>query len=143
IKELGSCLVIGLFIVTCTQSRKDTKKEEAFTPEKIEQVVGIPAFQGVYEGVLPPVEGSAVDVLLTIRQDNTFHERLEYIDRNNDIENREGHYAIEQDVLALYPEKGDTEYYKVEDNRLRKLDKDAKPIAGLLEDRYVLTKKQK
>ncbi|MCD8264010.1 MAG: copper resistance protein NlpE [Tannerellaceae bacterium] len=76
-----------------------------------------------------------------MNQDNTYHERLNYIDRNNQIENRNGHYTVEEDMLVLYPDKGDKEYYRIEENQLRKLNDQAQPVTGLLEDRYVLTKK--
>ncbi len=146
-KKVSLWMLVLILVSACSQGKKENNKssqpdkQEGFTSDSISKVANTPVFWGVYEGVLPPLDGSAINILLTINQNNTYHERLDYIDRNNQIENRDGHYTVEEDMLVLYPDKGDKEYYRIEQDQLRKLNDQAQPVTGLLEDRYVLTKK--
>jgi hypothetical protein len=48
---------------------------------------------------------------------------------------------VRGNLLTLTPENGEgVEYYKVEENRLRRLDADKQPVTGPLAENYVLKK---
>ena len=52
-----------------------------------------------------------------------------------------GGYSVRGNLLTLTPENGEgVEYYKVEENRLRRLDADKQPVTGPLAENYVLKK---
>lgn len=96
---------------------------------------------GTYTGTFPAADCPGVEVTLTLHRDGKYTEHDKYIDRDSKFEEK-GSYKVEGNLLTLTPEtKGDAmSYFKVEENRLRKLDGDKQPVTGALADHYVLTK---
>ena len=65
---------------------------------------------------------------------------MKYIDRDAEFDTKGG-YSVRGNLLTLTPENGEgVEYYKVEENRLRRLDAEKQPVTGALADNYVLQK---
>lgn len=98
-------------------------------------------YEGTYTGTFPAADCPGIEVTLTLHPDGKFTEHDKYIDRDSEFHEK-GTYKVEGNLLTLMPEaKGDVmSYYKVEENRLRRLDGDKQPVTGALADNYVLTK---
>ena len=79
-------------------------------------------YQGTYAGTLPAADCPGIETRLTLK-------------------NTKGGYSVRGNLLTLTPENGEgVEYYKVEENRLRRLDADKQPVTGPLAENYVLKK---
>lgn len=100
-------------------------------------------YQGTYKGTFPAADGPGIEVTLKLRHDGTYEQHLKYIDRDAEFDEK-GAYTVRENLLTLTPADGEQrEYYKVEENRLRRLDADKQPIKGALADHYVLLKSDK
>lgn len=74
---------------------------------------------------------------LTLKPDGTYSLHEEYLERNARFD-AEGAYTLHGNLLTL--EGSDTTWYKVEENRLRRLTTDRKEVEGPLAEHYVLRK---
>lgn len=98
-------------------------------------------YQGTYTGTLPAADGPGIEVTLKLKPDGIYEQHLKYIDRDSEFDEKGG-YRVTENLLTLTPaDGGQPEYYKVEENRLRRLDSRKQPVTGALADHYVLTKK--
>lgn len=95
-------------------------------------------YVGTYKGTFPAADGPGIEVRLTLRPDGHYDQHLKYIDRGSEFDEK-GEYTVEGNLLIL-KEKNDISYYKVEENRLRRLDADRQSICGPLAARYILQK---
>ncbi len=96
---------------------------------------------GTYTGTLPAADGPGIAVTLTLFDDGYYTSSSEYLERNTTY-NEEGRFTIEKDRLTLYPDEGEpADSYRIENNRLRMLDSERKPVTGKLAEYYVLTRK--
>lgn len=99
-------------------------------------------YAGSYTGTFPAADCPGIDMHLTLREDGTYDLHLKYIDRDAEFDEK-GAYAVKGNLLTLTPADGeDLAYYKVEENRLRRLDADKQPLTGELAENYVLKKTQ-
>lgn len=97
-------------------------------------------YQGTYAGTLPAADCPGIETRLVLKKDGTFDLHMKYIDRDSEFDEKGG-YSVKGNLLILTPENGEgVEYYKVEENRLRRLDADKQPITGPLAENYVLKK---
>lgn len=97
-------------------------------------------YTGVYKGTTPAADCPGIEVTLTLQPDGTYSEHNKYLERDSEF-TQTGGYAVSGNLLTLTPIDGDdVTCYKVEENRLRRLDADKKPIEGDLADKYILTK---
>ena len=93
-----------------------------------------------YAGTLPAADCPGIETRLTLKKDGTFDLHMKYIDRDAEFDTKGG-YSVRGNLLTLTPENGEeVEYYKVEENRLRRLDADKQPVTGPLDENYVLKK---
>lgn len=98
-------------------------------------------YRGTYSGTFPAADCPGIEVTLKLNPDGTYEQHLKYIDRDSEFDEK-GVYAVTENLLTLTPaDGGQPEYYKVEENRLRRLDADKQPVTGALADMYILTKK--
>lgn len=89
---------------------------------------------------LPAADCPGIETRLTLKKDGTFDLHMKYIDRDAEFDTKGG-YSVRGNLLTLTPENGEgVEYYKVEENRLRRLDADKQPVTGPLAENYVLKK---
>ena len=95
-------------------------------------------YYGTYKGTLPAADCPGINVTLTLNKNKTFSKTEEYIDR--DTFNSAGTYNINGNYLYTIDERQDTVFYKVEENRLRMLDRNKEVITGNLEEHYILKK---
>ena len=97
-------------------------------------------YQGTYTGTFPAADCPGIDPRLVLKKDGTFDLHMKYLERDSEFEDKGG-YSVKGNLLTLTPENGEgIEYYKVEENRLRRLDADKQPITGPLAENYVLKK---
>lgn len=99
-------------------------------------------WQGNYYGVLPCASCEGIETLLTLRDDLTFTLSTKYLGEKGDPIIFDGNFTWQGNTIAL---GGDDQrekpaLYKVEENRLRKLDAEGNVIEGELADHYILTK---
>lgn len=96
-------------------------------------------YQGTYTGTFPAADCPGIDMRLVLKQDGTYGLHMKYIDRDSEFDEK-GSYKVKGNLLTLTSMDGQSEYYKVEENRLRKLDADKQPVTGALAENYVLKK---
>ena len=95
---------------------------------------------GTYTGTLPAADCPGIAVSLTLFEDGNYEQRSEYLGREV-VYNEWGRFTVEADQLTLYPNEAEAaNRYRIEENRLRMLDCDGKPITGKLSDHYLLTR---
>mgnify|MGYP001175275690 FL=1 len=101
-------------------------------------------YQGTYKGVFPAADCPGIEIELTLHNDNTYTMNSSYMDRSEEPIQQTGNYTVKGNLLTLRAQCGiglpAPEYYKVEENRLRRLNAKKQPITGELADQYVLTK---
>ena len=96
-------------------------------------------YRGTYRGVLPAADCPGIETTLTLAPDGSYALHLKYIDRDSEFDEK-GTYKVKGNLLTLTPMDGQPEYYKVEENQVRKLDADKQPVTGALAENYVLKK---
>jgi len=96
-------------------------------------------YEGTYKGVFPAADCPGIETTLILKKDKSFAMDSQYIDRNQSF-NESGKYTINGNLLTLISNSGAEEYYKVEENQLRKLDMDKQEITGELAEHYILKK---
>ena len=96
-------------------------------------------YLGVYKGTLPAADCPGIETTLTLAPDGSYALHLKYIDRDSEFDEK-GAYKVKGNLLTLTPMDGQPEYYKVEENQVRKLDADKQPVTGALAENYVLKK---
>ena len=117
----------------------DTQKAAAAAPDMHTAETSLD-YQGTYAGTLPAADCPGIETRLTLKKDGTFDLHMKYIDRDAEFDTKGG-YSVRGNLLTLTPENGEeVEYYKVEENRLRRLDADKQPVTGPLDENYVLKK---
>lgn len=125
----------ALLLVACggNATKKSAATEAAPAAEA-------PAYCGTYRGTVPAADCPGIELTLTLSPDGRYEQTWNYIEREGIFTDR-GPYTVEGNLLTLRPDgDGVPLYYKVEENRLRKLDADRKPIEGELAPYYVLQK---
>lgn len=97
-------------------------------------------YQGTYKGTLPAADCPGIETTLRLKPGGAYEQHLKYIGRDSEFDEKGG-YTVRENLLTLTPADGEQpEYYKVEENRLRRLDAEKQPITGALADNYVLQK---
>ena len=97
-------------------------------------------YLGVYKGTLPAADCPGIETTLTLAPDGSYALHLKYIDRDSEFDEK-GAFTVKENLLTLTPsEGGQPQYYKVEENRLRRLDAEKQPVTGALADNYTLQK---
>ena len=94
-------------------------------------------YRGTYRGVLPAADCPGIETTLTLKPDGTYSLHEEYLERDARFD-AEGAYTLHGNLLTL--EGSDTTWYKVEENRLRRLTTDRKEVERPLAEHYVLRK---
>ena len=95
-------------------------------------------YVGTYTGTFPAADCPGIETELNLSSDGTFALSASYIDRDATFYD-EGTYTVDGSLLTLNG-LDEVSYYKVEENRLRKLDAGRQAITGDLADCYILKK---
>lgn len=137
-------------IVACNNSKnKQQKVPEMPTIQKTEERVQQPDshnsrnsldYQGTYKGILPTVSGAEVEVTI-ILTDSTYQETIKYVEKSHKSVETSGKYTWDKDGRIIILEGHDVpNKFRVEENRIRRLDKDGNMITGTQADQYLLKK---
>lgn len=135
----------ALLLVACSgnASRKDSAAAETVQAGAVvdtHNAENALDYCGTYRGTIPAADCPGIELTLTLQADGRFEQTWNYLEREGIFTER-GPYKVEGNLLTLRPDgDGVPLYYKVEENRLRKLDADRKPIEGELAPYYVLQK---
>lgn len=117
----------------------DTQKAAAAAPDMHTAETSLD-YQGTYRGTLPAADCPGIEVTLRLKPGGAYEQHLKYIGRDAEFDEKGG-YTVRENLLTLTPADGEQpEYYKVEENRLRRLDAEKQPVTGALADNYVLQK---
>lgn len=98
---------------------------------------------GTYQGTLPAADGPGIDTSISFHQDKTFSEKLVYIGKKDGIFSEKGKFSIGGNIITAQNSNGETSYYLVEKDQIRRLDGDRKPITGDLANYYILKQTMK
>ena len=143
-KERLLILAAALAMVSCggTAQQKaataGTQQTTAAAPDMHNAETSLD-YLGVYKGTLPAADCPGIETTLTLAPDGSYALHLKYIDRDSEFDEK-GAYKVKGNLLTLTPMDGQPEYYKVEENQVRKLDADKQPVTGALAENYVLKK---
>lgn len=138
----------ALLLVACggNASRKDSAAAEPVQAGAVvdtHNAENALDYCGTYRGTIPAADCPGIELTLTLQADGRFEQTWNYLEREGIFTER-GPYKIEGNLLTLRPDgDGVPLYYKVEENRLRKLDASRRPIEGELASYYVLQKIEK
>ena len=141
-KERLLILAAALVMVSCGGNAQQkaatagTQQTTAAAPDMHNAETSLD-YLGVYKGTLPAADCPGIETTLTLAPDGSYALHLKYIDRDSEFDEK-GAYKVKGNLLTLTPMDGQPEYYKVEENQVRKLDADKQPITGALADMYVL-----
>ena len=134
-------LAAVLALVSCggNAQRKTAQKAAAAAPDMHTAETSLD-YQGTYRGTLPAADCPGIEVTLRLKPGGAYDLHLKYIDRDSEFDEK-GAFTVKENLLTLTPsEGGQPQYYKVEENRLRRLDAEKQPVTGALADNYVLQK---
>lgn len=134
-----ACLTLMLAACTNQQQKKSEESTKTDLIADIHNAENALDYEGTYKGTFPAADCPGIETTLTLNNDRTFTLDSKYIDRNQTF-NESGKYTLKGNLLTLVSNDGEKEYYKVEENRLRKLDRDKKEITGDLAGYYILKK---
>ena len=138
----------ALLLVACggNASRKNSAETGTAPAEAVEEMHNAENaldYCGTYRGTIPAADCPGIELTLTLQADGRFEQTWNYLEREGIFTER-GPYKVEGNLLTLRPDgDGVPLYYKVEENRLRKLDASRRPIEGELASYYVLQKIEK
>lgn len=134
--------VMALMLCACGGSTQN-KNQIQTASESSDQVDAHNAqnaldYVGTYTGTFPAADCPGIETTLTLNEDMTYTLDQSYIERDAAFMTK-GDYTVNDNLLTLIEPTMKT-YFKVEENRLRRLDADQKPIDGELAEMYILTK---
>jgi uncharacterized lipoprotein NlpE involved in copper resistance len=140
-KKIYMMACLTLMMAACTNQQQKKSEESTKTDfiADIHNAENALDYEGTYKGTFPAADCPGIETTLTLNNDRTFTLDSKYIDRNQTY-NESGKYTLKGNLLTLVSNDGEEEYYKVEENRLRKLDRDKKEITGDLAGYYILKK---
>lgn len=132
-----------LFLAACGQ-RNAAKQSVLIVTETtvsdMHDTEDAPDYQGTYTGVFPAADVPGIAVTLTLGPNGRYTEINRYCERPDEF-TEHGNYSVEGSILTLQPDspKDEPSYYRVDGNRLWRLDSHQQPITGLFADQYILT----
>ena len=98
---------------------------------------------GTYQGTLPAADGPGIATTITFGQDRSYIEELVYINKDDGTFIETGKYHIADNTIELTSAAGEKSYYKLENEQIRRLDMEQKPISGTLANYYILKQSKK
>ncbi|MBS1737591.1 MAG: copper resistance protein NlpE N-terminal domain-containing protein [Bacteroidetes bacterium] len=133
-------LSIALLLFACTPSKQVVVAKEAHA--NVDSLMNlINATQ--WAGVLPCADCSGIQYELTLRNNQSYHEKMTYEGKNVNPFSEEGSWSISpQGKLVLSSSSNSKMQFLIEDKKLRMLDQDGKIIKGNLADNYTLYPKK-
>ncbi len=95
--------------------------------------------EGTYYGTLPCADCPGIYYQLTLKKDNTYDEKIFYIDRNMNPVESEGKFKVEGNkIILLNKESEGINQFLITNSKLQMLDKAGKPIKSEFAEDYFL-----
>lgn len=139
--------MMAFSVISCNK-KTETPQVESNNEEIVDMHTSEIAldWDGTYTGTLPCADCEGIKTELTLNKDKTYVLTQEYLGKKEiAIDTLKGNFNWRNDgnSIALEGIKiGEASpFYKVEENRLRHLDIEGKPISGSLSENYMLKKK--
>jgi len=99
-------------------------------------------WNGIYEGTLPCADCPGIKTTIELKDNNTFVQDLEYLDRDTKFnETGKIEWRENGNNITLVSENGERQQFKVREGSLVMLDAEGKENTGALAEHYVLNKK--
>ncbi|MGL4347389.1 MAG: copper resistance protein NlpE [Chitinophagaceae bacterium] len=138
-----SILLSSFFLMNTTSCNNDQKNQDSLEIQltEIHNANNSLDWVGTYEGMLPCADCEGIAIILEINQDNTFKKSATYKNQSNNSFADSGRIIWDSTGSIITLKNQDFDKYKVEENRLRMLDKEGKIITGNLVEHYILKKK--
>lgn len=98
---------------------------------------------GTYKAVLPCADCEGISTILIIDSTYTYKLISIYLGKSDSVFEEHGSYSLNNDsniIVLMGEDNKRIDLFKVEDNRLRKLDVKGNEVTGLLQDHYILHK---
>lgn len=122
---------------SCSHKTSGKISSDNDSNEKTEEI------SGVYAGLLPCADCPGIETTLTINPDNSFEISQVYIDRDSGPFISSGKITKgDKDNIWVFKNRYNETFYQFEDSALIMLNKDQERIQGLLEEHYILKKKE-
>ncbi len=134
-------MLLSALVALTACGHRGTRPATADQPSVVAKTTVDPDLFGTYTGTLPAADCPGIAITLTLLADGSYTLRSEYLERDITY-NEQGRFTIEGERLTLHPDEGEpTTCYRIEENSLRLLGSDGRPVTGALADHYILTRK--
>jgi len=134
-KMIGAAIVFALTAGAC-QTKKATSTQAPDSAHNSENSLD---WSGTYQGTLPCADCPGIRYVLTLKEDNTYQLKTQYLERSDSVNTDSGTFEWDksgsQITLANRGEK-----FQVGENQLFHLDMEGNRITGNLAEHYILTK---
>lgn len=139
IKTIFASTLLMMGMVSC-QSAKNVNHTQVIPDAHTSQTSL--DWAGTYSGILPCLTCSAMETELELTSDNEYV--LTQTNYNREAESKviEGRFTWKENHIILdnFPKKFDSNLFKVEEGRVRMLDKNGNIVTGESENKFILTK---
>ena len=129
--------------MTACVSTENTTSEENMTSDNPEAPPEWenPAWIGMYRGTLPCADCEGILTKVVLNQDLTYQKTMEYLGKGDTVIRQSGPFAWNdtEDEVTLQNED-EVSRYRLEDDKLIRLDADGQRVEGNLAEYYELTK---
>lgn len=142
VKKVLAIVVAVLLVAACSNLPKSTVQVESEPTVVVADrhtAENSLDYWGTYVGVLPAADCPGIEITLTLNKDKSYEQKSKYIGR--DTYHYKGTYWVSGNVLTTVSTENDSIHYKVEENRIRLLDRQQQPIVSEFADMYMLLKK--
>ncbi len=141
-------IIVIIFLAlnfSCNSNKRNLKKQQALAIKNATTTYDTVNWSGIYRGVFPCADCEGIQIELSISKKGTYEITKRYEGKSEDILSEKGNFRWLPDgnAITLYSGNNSNEYthFLVAENKLIKLDKDAKKIESEFSELYVLKKK--
>lgn len=92
-----------------------------------------------YKGTLPAASSIGIETTISFYPDHSYSQKDVYIGEDNGTFFEKGSFDINKKEIMLISDAGETSYYQLEKQQIRRLDTQKRQIRGALADFYILT----
>jgi heat shock protein HslJ len=99
-------------------------------------------WSGVYKGVIPCADCEGIQTTISLASNHSYTRTMVYLGKQGLPFSDTGNFTWDESgtMIEIKEESGQTQKYKVGENKLFHLDQSGAPITGALAEKYVLTK---
>lgn len=139
-RSINFLLVASILLITMPQCSGKTSGKVVYGPESKQSQNDI---TGIYTGVLPCADCPGIETTITVHQDNSYEKTQVYTQKDSVPFISAGIIKKgEDDNTWVFKSRYNETFYQYEDSALKLLDINRKEIDSLLEQHYILKKKE-